>query len=126
MTLSGDRDLTDRVIGLAIGVHRHLGPGILSLLTKNVCPSTFAKRASSTAAKCRSRSSTRMYGSIAANRIDNVVRQQLIIEIKAIERFVPVHKAQIITYLRLSGYKVGLLLNVNSVVLKDGMRRFVL
>jgi GxxExxY protein len=54
------------------------------------------------------------------------VERQLIIEIKAIERIMPVHEAQMLTYLRLSGANVGLLMNFNSVVLKDGLRRFVL
>jgi GxxExxY protein len=59
-------------------------------------------------------------------RMDIVVGQQLIIEIKAIERIMPVHEAQILTYLRLSGHRIGLLLNFNGVLLKDGLRRFVL
>jgi GxxExxY protein len=57
--------------------------------------------------------------------MDMVVKQQLIIEIKAIERILPVHDAQILTYLRLSNCKIGLL-HFNSVLLKDGRRRFVL
>jgi len=59
-------------------------------------------------------------------RMDIVVRQQLIVEIKAIERILPIHEAQILTYLRLSGCKIGLLMNFNSILLKDGLRRFVL
>ncbi len=59
-------------------------------------------------------------------RIDLVVERELIVEIKAVERLLPLHDAQILTYLRLSGHRVGLLLNFNTVRLKDGLRRFVL
>jgi GxxExxY protein len=51
---------------------------------------------------------------------------ELIIEIKAVERLMPIHEAQVLTYLRLSGRKIGLLMNFNSLVLKDGLRRFML
>jgi GxxExxY protein len=59
-------------------------------------------------------------------RLDIVVQRELIIEIKAVEQLMPIHDAQILTYLRLSGHKVGLLINFNKVLLKDGIRRFIL
>jgi GxxExxY protein len=59
-------------------------------------------------------------------RMDLVVQRELIIEIKAVERLMPIHEAQVLTYLRLSGCKIGLLMNFNSLVLKDGLRRFML
>src|SRR6266851_2104705 len=124
--LSGDRDLTERVIGLAIDVHRHLGPGLLESAYEE-CLSFELSQAG--IEHRRQVPLPVVYKDVRLDcgyRIDIVVRQQLIIEIKAIERIVPVHEAQILTYLRLSGYKVGLLLNFNSVVLKDGLRRFVL
>ncbi len=58
--------------------------------------------------------------------MDIVVEHALIVEIKAIERVTPVHEAQMLTYLRLSGLHVGLLMNFNSVTLRQGLRRFVL
>jgi GxxExxY protein len=126
MTLSGDRDLTERVIGLAIEVHRHLGPGLLESAYEE-CLSCELRQAG--VEHRRQVPLPVVYKDVRLDcgyRLDIVVRQQLIIEIKAAERIVPVHEAQILTYLRLSGYKVGLLLNFNSVVLKDGLRRFVL
>ncbi len=126
MTLSGDRDLTDRVIGLAIDVHRYLGPGLLESAYEECL--SFELREAGVEHR-RQVPLPVVYKDVRLDcgyRIDIVVRQQLIIEIKAIERIVPVHEAQILTYLRLSGYKVGLLLSFNSVVLKDGLRRFVL
>jgi GxxExxY protein len=58
--------------------------------------------------------------------MDVVVERQLIVEIKAVEQLLPIHEAQMLTYLRLSGHRVALLMNFNSVALKDGLRRFVL
>jgi GxxExxY protein len=59
-------------------------------------------------------------------RLDVVVKDALILEIKAIEQLLPIHDAQILTYLRLSGRRVGLIINFNTALLKNGVRRFVL
>jgi GxxExxY protein len=59
-------------------------------------------------------------------RMDIVVEQEIIVEIKAVERLMPIHDAQMLTDLRLSGHKLGLLMNFNAVMLKDGLRRLVL
>jgi GxxExxY protein len=59
-------------------------------------------------------------------RIDIVVENQVILEIKAVERLIPIHEAQVLTYMRLSGIRTGLLLNFCSAVLKDGVRRLML
>jgi GxxExxY protein len=58
--------------------------------------------------------------------MDIVAENELVIEIKAVERLLPIHDAQILTYLRLGGFRAGLLMNFNNVVLKDGLRRIVL
>ena len=59
-------------------------------------------------------------------RIDVLVENTVILELKTVERLIPVHEAQLLTYLRLSGLRTGLLLNFNSPVLRDGIRRMVL
>jgi GxxExxY protein len=59
-------------------------------------------------------------------RLDAVVEDTLILEIKSVERLLPIHDAQVLTYLRLSGRKTALLMNFNSMTLRDGLRRFVL
>jgi GxxExxY protein len=59
-------------------------------------------------------------------RLDLVVENQLIVELKTVEKLLPIHQAQLLTYLKLSGLKTGLLLNFNSAVLKDGIKRIVL
>jgi GxxExxY protein len=58
--------------------------------------------------------------------MDIVVENELVIEIKAVERLLPIHDAQMLTYLRLGGFRAGLLMNFNNVMLKDGLRRIVL
>ena len=58
-------------------------------------------------------------------RLDLLVEEAVIVEIKAVDRLAPIHKAQLLSYLRLSGCKVGLLINFNVKVLKDGIRRVV-
>jgi GxxExxY protein len=59
-------------------------------------------------------------------RIDLVVEGRLVVELKAVERLLPVHEAQLLTYLKLGGFRTGLLLNFNAPVLKDGIKRMVL
>jgi GxxExxY protein len=124
-TLQGTA-LTERVIGLAIEVHRRLGPGLLeSAYEECLCFELkhggiqFARQVPLPV----------VYKEIKLDcgyRMDLVVQQELVIEIKAVEKLMPIHEAQVLTYLRLSGYRVGLLMNVNSMVLKDGLRRFML
>jgi GxxExxY protein len=58
--------------------------------------------------------------------MDVVVEQQVILELKTVDRLMPIHEAQMLTHLKLSGLRIGLLLNFNSAVLKDGMRRMML
>ena len=126
MSLSGDRDLTERVIGLAIDVHRHLGPGLLeSAYEECLC---FELDQAGIEHR-RQVPLPVVYKDVRLDcgyRMDIVVGRQLIVEIKAVDRIMPIHEAQILTYLRLSGHKIALLLNFNSVVLKNGLRRFVL
>jgi GxxExxY protein len=118
--------LTSRVIGLAMEVHRALGPGLLESayeeclcfeLTSHGIP--FARQVPLPI----------IYKSVRLDcgyRMDLVVQGVLIIELKTIERILPVHEAQLLTYLRLSGITTGLILNFHMPVLKDGIRRLVL
>jgi GxxExxY protein len=118
--------LTNRVIGLAIGVHRELGPGLLeSAYEECLC---FELKQSGIAFG-RQVPLPVVYKGIRLDcgyRLDVVVQNQLIVEIKSVDQLLSIHDAQLLTYLRLSGQKVGLLMNFNTVVLKDGIRRLVL
>ena len=127
MTLSHRQsyELTDRVIGAAIEVHREIGPGMLeSTYSEALCielsdrripfevqpflPVTYKERKLKT-----------FY------RPDFVIANQIIVELKAVEKLIAVHRSQLLTYLKHANLNVGLLFNFNSVVLKEGLWRAV-
>lgn len=118
--------LTEKVIGLAIEVHRQLGPGLLEsayeeCLCYELVHAKFVFR--------RQVALPIVYKSVRLDcgyRLDVVVENRLILELKTVERLMPIHEAQVITYMRLSGMPTGLLLNFNSAVLKHGIRRLML
>ena len=118
--------LTQRVIGLAIDVHRGLGPGLLeSAYEACLC----AELAEAGIRFTRQVTLPIIYKSVRlerAYRLDIVVNATLIVEVKAVDRLLPVHDAQLLTYLRLTNYPVGLIFNFNSAVLTHGIRRLVL
>ena len=118
--------LSNRVIGLAIEVHRHLGPGLLESAYEE-CLCFELKQA--TIPFARQSPLAVVYKSIRLDcgyRMDVVVGQALVLEVKSVEKLMPIHDAQMLTYLRLSGHRVGLPMNFNTAVLKDGLRRLVL
>jgi GxxExxY protein len=126
MSLAYETGLGERVIGLAIAVHRYLGPGLLeSAYEECLC----AELADSGIAFQRQVPLPIIYKNVRLDceyRMDIVAENELIIEVKATERLLPIHDAQLLTYLRLSGLKAGLIMNFNNVLLKDGLRRIVL
>jgi GxxExxY protein len=118
--------LTERLIGFAIEVHRQLGPGLLeSAYEECLC---YELKQSGLAFK-RQVPLAVTYKSVRLDcgyRLDVVVEDKVILELKTVERLMPIHDAQMLTYLKLSGIRTGLLLNFNTAVLKDGLRRLVL
>ena len=115
--------LTSTVIGAAIYVHRMLGPGLLESAYEDCLAWTLTSRG---VAVHRQRIlPVRFEGQQieSAYRIDLLIENAVIVEIKTVERILPVHEAQLRTYLRLSGIKTGLLLNFLVPVMKDGIRR---
>ena len=123
----GERDsLTESVIGLAIEVHRALGPGLLeSAYQECLCYELKAKGI----AFGRQVALPVVYKSVKLDcgyRMDLVVDDRLVVELKTVEKILPIHEAQLLTYLRLSGIRTGLLLNFNTAVLKNGIKRMVL
>ncbi len=129
MPLSGEPMsdvLTQKVIGSAIEVHRHLGPGLLESAYEE-CLSWELSQAGLTVR--RQVPLPVVYKEVRLDigyRLDLVVKDQLVIELKRVEKLLPIHEAQLLTYLKLSGLRTGLLLNFNSTVLKDGIKRMVL
>ena len=126
MRLPDEYGLTDRVIGLAIEVHRHLGSGLLeSAYEECLC----YELATHDIEFARQVALPVVYKGMALEcgyRMDLVISRCLVIEIKAIDRLIPIHDAQLLTYLRLGGYRIGLLMNFHAILLKDGLRRLVL
>ena len=123
----GERDtLTESVIGLAIEVHRALGPGLLeSAYQECLC---YELKANGIAFG-RQVALPVVYKSVKLDcgyRMDLVVDDRLVVELKTVEKILPIHEAQLLTYLRLSGIRTGLLLNFNTEVLKNGIKRMVL
>ena len=121
-----EKALTEQVIGLAIKVHRGLGPGLLeSVYEECLCHELAAANIQFR----RQHAIPVVYNSIQMEcgfRADLIVSDRLLVEIKSVERFAPIHEAQLLTYLRLSKLRIGLLLNFESVRLVDGIRRMVL
>ena len=118
--------ITEQIIGMAIEVHRQLGPGLLESAYEE-CLSFELK--SKGLAYARQVPLPVVYKDIrleSTYRMDIVVDAQVILELKTVERLLPVHEAQMLTYMKLSGIRTGLLLNFNTAVLKDGIRRLML
>lgn len=119
-------DLTHRIIAAAIEVHRHMGPGLLESAYEEclcheleLCGIRFERQKPVPL----SYKGLRLENSY---RIDLLVEGAVIVEIKTVERLLPVHEAQLLTYLRLSGTKLGLLINFNAALIKDGIKRLAL
>ena len=119
-------DLTNPVIGAAIKVRTQLGSG----LTESAYHSCLCIELSELDLKFRSQPALPIiyngHRVAAAYRPDLIVEDRLIIELKTVTAFVDAHRAQILTYLRLSGIKVGLLLNFHAIPFKSGIKRFVM
>jgi GxxExxY protein len=118
--------LTAKIIGAAIEVHRHLGPGLLEP-TYETCLAYELEQLG--LAVERQKTLPLVYKEIHLDqgyRLDLLVEQQVVVELKVVERITPVHEAQMLSYLRLSRCRVGLLFNFNVKLLKDGIRRFVM
>jgi len=128
MTMPADeRDpLTGKVIQLAIDVHRELGPGLLES-TYEECLCFELDNAGISFE--RQLPLPVVYKSVrleCSYKLDIVVDRQLILELKTVEKLLPIHDAQLLTYLKLSGIKRGLLLNFSTHLLKEGLKRVVL
>jgi len=115
--------LTGEVIGAAIEVHKALGPGLLeSSYEECLCHELYLRKVSLK----RQVPLPIEYKGVQLDcgyRLDIVVAEQLILELKACQELLPIHEAQLLTYLKLSAIKYGLLINFNVVMLKDRIKR---
>jgi len=116
--------LTEQILRCAIEVHRHLGPGLLeSIYESALCFELTASRL-----PFKRQIGVPLYYKgmlLSEHRPDLVISDSVIVEVKAVERFDPIHTAQMLTYLRVTGLRVGLILNFNSTVLRHGIRRVI-
>jgi GxxExxY protein len=120
-----DTDLTHRIIGAAIEVHRQLGPGLLESAYEECVAREFVLRGISFE---RQKPIPVIYKGVKLEcgyRIDLLVEGHVVVELKAIENISPIHEAVVLTYLKLSGNSLGLLINFHVAVLKDGVRRYI-
>ena len=118
--------ISREIIGAAIAVHRTLGPGLLESVYEQ-CLGIEMKQRGLRYEQQKPISIT--YGDCCipnAMRLDLIVEDCVIVETKAVEAIVPLHHAQLLTYLRLSELRLGLLINFNAALLKDGIRRIAL
>jgi len=117
--------ITDSIIGAAIEVHRALGPGLLESAYEACLAFELAERGLKIEQQKPLPVIYREVKLDCGYRLDILVENAVIVEIKVVDRLAPIHKAQLLSYLRLSGCKVGLLINFNVKVLKDGIVRVV-
>lgn len=120
------KDYTNEIIGCAIEVHKRLGPGLLEKIYSECLSLEFMHQGISFE---REKPITINYRDIALAsplKADFLVENTCIVELKSVETLLPVHQAQVLTYMKLFDIKYGLLLNFNVPYLKDGIKRFIL
>jgi len=118
-------DVSERIIGCAIEVHRYIGPGLLESVYESALSVELTERGLHFE---RQKSLPVIYkgSSIGEFRIDLLVEGCVIVELKSVERMDPIFSAQLLSYMRPGGYPLGLLINFNPKLLKDGVKRLIL
>jgi GxxExxY protein len=122
----GDDSLTHRIIGAAIEVHRSIGPGLLESTYEACLCEELRVLGLSFRRQVEVPVVYRGVDVGVGYRLDLVVESRVLLELKAFERLEQIHHAQVLTYMKLSRIRVGLLINFNTAVLKNGIKRFVL
>jgi len=121
-----DNEITHEIIGAAIEVHKLLGPGLLESAYEACLCHEFAIRKISFQ---KQKPIPLVYKEIKLDcgfRLDLLVEKRIVVELKSVDTLAPIHEAIMLTYLRLSGHKLGLLVNFNVSILKEGIRRFIM
>ena len=120
-----DTELTHLIIGAAIDIHRSLGPGLLEAVYEECLAKEFSLRRITYE---RQKPIPLIYKDLKLEcgyRLDFLVNRRVVVELKSIEAIAQIHESVMLTYLRLSGSPLGLLINFNVPILKDGIRRYV-
>ena len=118
--------LSNRVIGCAIEVHRELGPGLLESAYEQCLAHELGRNGIKFQLQHPQPVQYKDIRLDCGYRIDMLVENKLILELKSVEEIKGIHEAQLLTYMKLAGVKIGLLINFNNTKLKDGIKRFVL
>jgi GxxExxY protein len=125
--MSLENQISYEVIGAAIEVHRHLGPGLLESAYQQCLAREMTLRS---IPFLRKEPLRLQYKGICIDKsyeMDFIIKDLVVVEIKSVDILIPIHEAQVLTYLRLSGCRLGLLINFNVPILKDGgIKRIVL
>lgn len=126
MPTKTERDpLTHEIIGAAIEVHRHLGPGILESAYEHALCFELGLRGIPLRRQVSLPVTYKNQRLEIGFRPDLIIEEKVLVELKCIEKLMPIHDAQLLTYLRLSGIRVGLLINFQSQPLVNGIKRMV-
>lgn len=120
-----ENELSGQILGGAIEVHRVLGPGLLESVYEEALAIELKDRNLVVSRQVTLPLEYKSRPLESTLRLDMLVNNMVIVEVKSVERVLPVHEAQLLSYLRLSGKKLGLLINFNSVVLSKAVRRIV-
>jgi GxxExxY protein len=119
-------ELSNRAIGCALEVHRTLGPGLLESTYEQCLAHELSLAGISFKFQCPLPVKYKGIKLDCGYRIDLLVNDELIVELKSVDQIMGIHQAQLLTYMKLSDVKVGLLINFNVEILKTGIKRFVL
>ncbi len=117
-------EITGHIVDAAIKVHRSLGPGLLESAYEACLAYELRQRGFDVSTQAPLPISYQSVRLDAGYRLDLFVNSRVIVELKSVQEIIPVYEVQLLTYLKLSGTKIGLLINFNVVRLKDGIRRF--
>ena len=121
-----DEELSEAIIGAAIEVHRATGPGLLESAYQNFLAHEFTLRGIAYAKEVSLPVEYKGVRLDCGYRMDFVIENRIVLEVKAVEKLIAIHEAQLLTYLKLSGKRVGLMINFNSAVIRNSLIRRIL
>jgi GxxExxY protein len=121
-----DEELSEQIIGAAIEVHRATGPGLLESAYQNFLAHEFTLRGITYAKEVPLPVVYKGVRLDCGYRMDFVIEDRIVLEVKSVEKLIAIHEAQLLTYLKLSGKRVGLMINFNSAVIRNSLIRRVI
>jgi len=120
-----ENEISRCVIGAAIEVHKHLGPGLLESVYQQCMVRELQLQAINVDTELVLKGEYKGLNFDIDYRMDMLVARKVVVELKVVDSLLPVHKAQLLSYMKLSGIKLGLLINFNEAAVKDGVKRLV-